>query len=170
MLRPGPPPAPEILALAELLAEAGGLYATHMRTEGDAILDAMGEAFAIGLESRVPVIISHLKCAGVDNWGRSREVLERLDAALAGQTVNCDCYPYAASSSTLDLGQVDERVKIVITWSTPYPAMGGSRFEKSLRAGLWRKSKRRESCSPLEPSTTGCRKRTCGEFFAIPRP
>jgi N-acyl-D-aspartate/D-glutamate deacylase len=118
-------PVEEILALTELLAEAGGLYATHMRTEADAILDAMEEAFAVGRQSRVPVVISHLKCAGIDNWGRSPEVLQSLDAARAGQTVNCDCYPYAASSSTLDLGQVDERVKVMITWSTPHPEMGG---------------------------------------------
>jgi N-acyl-D-aspartate/D-glutamate deacylase len=118
-------PMHEILALTELLAEAGAIYATHMRTEADAILDAIEEAFVVGRQSRVPVIISHLKCTGIDNWGRSHEVLQSLDEARAGQTVNCDCYPYAASSSTLDLGQVDDRVKVVVTWSKPHPEMGG---------------------------------------------
>ena len=128
-------PMQEILALAELLAEAGGIYATHMRTEADGILDAMEETFVIGQRSVVPVVISHLKCTGIDNWGRSGEVLQTLDLARAGQPVNCDCYPYAASSSTLDLGQVDERVKIVITWSKPHPEMGGRALSEV--AAVW---------------------------------
>jgi N-acyl-D-aspartate/D-glutamate deacylase len=115
----------EVLALAEPLAAAGAIYTTHMRTETQAILDAMREAFQIGRESRVPVVVSHLKCAGIDNWGRSAEVLQALDTARASQPVNCDCYPYAAGSSTLDLRQVDERVEIMITWCRPHPEMAG---------------------------------------------
>ncbi len=115
----------EVLELAEPLTAAGAVYATHMRSEAAAILDAMQEAFAIGRGRRVAVIVSHLKCAGVDNWGRSDEVLEALHSASALQAVGCDCYPYAASSSTLDLRQVDERVRIVVTWSTPHPEVTG---------------------------------------------
>ncbi len=115
----------EVLALAEPLARAGGLYTTHLRSETEAIIDALHEAFTVGRECRVPVVISHLKCAGVDNWGRSGEVLQELDAARASQPVGWDCYPYAAGSSTLDLRQVDERVDIRITWSEPHPEMGG---------------------------------------------
>jgi N-acyl-D-amino-acid deacylase len=115
----------EVAALARPLAQAGAVYATHMRTETEAILDAMEEAFEIGRMSRVPVIVSHLKCAGIANWGRSGEVLEALDAARRSQRVGCDCYPYAAGSSTLDLRQVDERVKITITWSTPHQEVAG---------------------------------------------
>jgi N-acyl-D-aspartate/D-glutamate deacylase len=116
----------EVLGLAEPLAEAGALYTTHMRTETEAILEAMEESFAIGGKSRVPVVISHLKCAGIANWGRADEVLDRLDRARAVQPVACDCYPYAAGSSTLDLGQVDARVQITITWSEPHPEAGGN--------------------------------------------
>lgn len=119
----------EVLALAEPLAAAGGLYVTHMRTETDAILDAMRETFEIGKGAKVPVIISHLKCAGIANWGRSEEVLGALEAARKTQDAGCDCYPYAAGSSTLDIGQVDSRVKITITWSTPHPEMGGKTLE-----------------------------------------
>ena len=115
----------EILKLAEPLAAAGAVYATHMRTEADAILDAMEEAFAIGRGSGVPVIVSHLKCAGIANWGRSSEVLYALESARAAQPAGCDCYPYAAGSSTLDLRQVDPRVEITITWSTPHPEVAG---------------------------------------------
>ncbi|MBV8114235.1 MAG: amidohydrolase family protein, partial [Silvibacterium sp.] len=88
----------EVLALAEPLARAGALYTTHLRSEPAAILGAMAEAFRIGRECAVPVVISHLKCAGVDNWGRSGEVLEALDRARKAQAVSCDCYPYAAGS------------------------------------------------------------------------
>jgi N-acyl-D-aspartate/D-glutamate deacylase len=111
----------EVLALAEPLAKFGGIYATHMRSETEAILDAMDEAFRIGQHAQVPVVISHLKCAGLANWGRSTEVLEAFDEARRHQAAGCDCYPYAAGSSTLDLRQVDERVRITITWSEPHP-------------------------------------------------
>ncbi|RXH56504.1 N-acyl-D-amino-acid deacylase family protein [Granulicella sibirica] len=115
----------EVLALARPLAAAGAVYTTHMRSETETILDAMNEAFAIGRENRVPVIVSHLKCAGIVNWGRSGEVLEALEAVRETQEVGCDCYPYAAGSSTLDLRQVDERVEITITWSTHHPEVAG---------------------------------------------
>jgi N-acyl-D-aspartate/D-glutamate deacylase len=115
----------EVLALAEPLEAAGAVYTTHMRTETDGILDAMREAFEIGRLSHVPVIVSHLKCAGIDNWGRGGEVLHALEIARTSQPAGCDCYPYAAGSSTLDLRQVDERVHITITWSTPHPEVAG---------------------------------------------
>ena len=116
----------EVIALAQPLADAGAVYVTHMRTEADAILDAMEETFAIGRASCVPVIVSHLKCAGIANWGRSGEVLQALETARGTQQAGCDCYPYAAGSSTLDLRQVDPRVKITITWSTPHPEAAGN--------------------------------------------
>lgn len=115
----------EVIELARPLAEHGAVYATHMRTESDGILDAMREAFEISGKSSAPAILSHLKCTGIDNWGRSGEVLQVLDERRNVQQVGCDCYPYAASSSTLDLRQVDERVRIMITWSTPHPEMAG---------------------------------------------
>jgi N-acyl-D-amino-acid deacylase len=115
----------EVLKLAESLAASGAVYVTHMRTEAEGILDAMHEAFRVGRSSRVPVILSHLKCAGIANWGRSGEVLQALDAARSAQQAGCDCYPYAAGSSTLDVRQVDPRVKITITWSTPHPEAAG---------------------------------------------
>jgi len=115
----------EVLELAQPLAAAGAVYTTHLRSETEAVLSAMQEAFLIGRHARVPVIISHLKCAGLANWGRSGELLQALEAAGDTQLVGCDCYPYAAGSSTLDLRQVDERVKITITWSTSCPEVAG---------------------------------------------
>jgi N-acyl-D-amino-acid deacylase len=118
-------PTPEVAALAELLRDCNAIYATHMRNETEGILDAMQEACAIGRAAGARVVISHLKCAGIANWGRSAEVLETFDAVRMSQPVACDCYPYAAGSSTIDLGQVDPRVEITITWSRPHPEVAG---------------------------------------------
>lgn len=115
----------EVASLAEALIGHQAVYVTHMRTETDAILDAMDEAFRIGRAAESPVIISHLKCAGIANWGRSAEVLQALEQARATAQIGCDCYPYAAGSSTLDLAQVDSRVRIDITWSAPRPEATG---------------------------------------------
>jgi N-acyl-D-aspartate/D-glutamate deacylase len=139
----------EVLALAEPLASAGAVYTTHMRSETEAILDAMQEAFEVGRLSRVPVIISHLKCAGIANWGRSSEVLQFLDTARASQPAGCDCYPYAAGSSTLDLRQVDERVKITITWSTSHPEVAGQTLEQI--AAVWNLTQL-EAAKRLQPA------------------
>ncbi len=115
----------EVMALAEPLGGAGAVYATHMRTESEAILDAMQEAFQIGRAGNASGIVSHLKCAGIANWGRTGEVLHTLEAPRLDPQIGCDCYPYAAGSSTLDLRQVDERVKISITWSEPHAEAAG---------------------------------------------
>ncbi|NUU03694.1 N-acyl-D-amino-acid deacylase family protein [Herbaspirillum robiniae] len=123
-------PTEEVLALAEPLAEFGAMYATHLRSEFADILNAMDEAFRIGKHSRVPVVISHLKCAGVENWGRSSEVLKALEMAGKHQHVGCDCYPYTASSSTLDLKQVTSDYDIQVTWSEPHPEQGGKMLKQ----------------------------------------
>jgi len=124
----------EVLEIAEPLLEAGAVYATHMRTEGEAVLDAMQEAFMTGRESKVPVIVSHL---------------DSLEAVRSVQDVGCDCYPYAASSSTLDLRQVDERIEITITWSTPHPEVAGMPLAHI--AALWNTSQR-EAARQLMPA------------------
>jgi N-acyl-D-aspartate/D-glutamate deacylase len=123
-------PTEEVMAVAEVLASAGALYATHMRTEFAGILDAMDEAFRIGRHARVPVAVSHLKCAGRENWGRSGEVLDALEQQGRTHPVGCDAYPYTAGSSTLDLKQVTDAIEITITWSEPHPEVDG----RSLKA------------------------------------
>lgn len=117
-------PEREVLELARDLP-ADRLYATHLRDEFAGILPALDEARAVGRHSGAPVRVSHLKCAGIDNWGRSREVLAWLDGAAGEHDVACDCYPYAASASTLDLKQVTDAYDILITWSEPHPDQGG---------------------------------------------
>ncbi|WP_321794317.1 D-aminoacylase [Caballeronia sp. J97] len=142
-------PPEEVQALAEPLARAGALYTTHMRTEFDAILDAMDEAYRVGRHARVPVVISHLKCAGPSNWGRSTEVLKSIEATRDGQPVGCDCYPYNRSSSTLDLKQVTGDIDITITWSTPHPEMAGKLIREV--ADEW-KVTQQEAAKRLQPA------------------
>lgn len=111
----------EVISLARTVNKNGGIYVTHLRNEFDKVIDAMDEAFTIGETADIPVIISHLKCAGPDNWDRSEELLNFIENSKYKDRIHMDCYPYAAGSSTLDLGQVEERVKILITWSEPHP-------------------------------------------------
>lgn len=118
-------PTDEVAQLAAELDAVGGLYATHLRSEFAAVHEALDEALDIGRQARAPVVVSHFKCAGMDNWGRAPELLGALAEAAQTQQVGCDCYPYAASSSTLDLKQVTQRHRITITWSTPHPECGG---------------------------------------------
>lgn len=139
----------EVLGVAQPLRDRNAIYATHMRSETGPILEAMEEAFRVGRELNVRVIISHLKCAGIDNWGRSQEVLAYFDGAFRTQAAGCDCYPYAAGSSTLDLGQVDERVRIAITWSKPFAEMAGKTLSQI--AALWRMS-HLEAARRLQPA------------------
>lgn len=117
--------ADEVMRLAQILGEHGGIYTTHMRTEFEEILSAMEEAFETGQYAKVPVVISHLKCAGAGNWGRTVEVLDLMDKVSKEQDVSCDCYPYSASSSTLDLKQVTDEIDVFITWSEAMPEHAG---------------------------------------------
>lgn len=114
-------PTAEVQALVMQLSSYNALYTTHLRTEFDGIIDALDEAFQVGKEGKVPVVISHLKCAGKSNWGRADEVTNHIHQQRQKQKITCDCYPYNASSSTLDISQVTEDFEIFITWSEAHP-------------------------------------------------
>jgi N-acyl-D-amino-acid deacylase len=92
----------EIVALARIVAAAGGIYTSHMRNEADGLLDAVRETIHIGEAAGMPVEISHHKASGRDNWGRVRESLALIDEARArGLRVTADQYPYIAGSTGL---------------------------------------------------------------------
>lgn len=92
----------EIIGLARAAAEGGGLYATHMRNEGDRLLESVAEAIRIGRESGCPVHISHHKAGGSENWGKVADSLTSIDRAnSAGADVTLDFYPYTASSGPM---------------------------------------------------------------------
>jgi N-acyl-D-aspartate/D-glutamate deacylase len=87
----------ELIALASEAAAYGGVYATHMRSEGDAVLQALDEAVRIGREAHIPVEIWHLKAAGKANFGRMPEIVARIEAARAsGVEVGANTYAYTA--------------------------------------------------------------------------
>ncbi|MBK6937429.1 MAG: D-aminoacylase [Chitinophagaceae bacterium] len=93
---------PEITELAKVAAKFNGLYATHMRDEGDSIEGAVNEALTIGREAKIPVEISHYKISGQQNWGKSKITVPLIDAARKeGLEVTIDQYPYTASSTTI---------------------------------------------------------------------
>lgn len=125
----------EVMALAQELAAGNGIYTTHLRSEFEPILEALDEAFRVGRQAKVPVVVSHHKCAGAQNWGRTVETLALFDKVRAQQDVACDCYPYSASSSTLDMKQITADFDIVITWSTPHPEMAGQTLKQI--AEIW---------------------------------
>ena len=96
------PPAPyahieELIALASEAARFGGIYATHMRSEGDGIMPALDEVIRISREAKIPVEIWHLKVSGKQNWGRMPEVVAKINAARQqGVDLAADTYAYPA--------------------------------------------------------------------------
>jgi N-acyl-D-amino-acid deacylase len=94
---------PELTALACAAAELGGGYATHLRSESSAILDALDEALRIAEATRAHTEIYHLKVAGESNWPLLDEVIARIEAARArGLDVSANAYPYTAAATGFD--------------------------------------------------------------------
>jgi len=93
----------EIVRLAKVVAKFGGLYTSHMRSEGARVVEAIEEAITIGREANIPVQISHLKTAGPANWHKISAIIDAIEKARAeGLDVSADRYPYTASSTDLD--------------------------------------------------------------------
>ncbi len=100
---------PEIVSLAKIAARYNGVYASHMRDEGDSVTQAIEEALTIGREANLSVQISHFKLSGQHNWGRSKETVPMIEAARkAGIDVTIDQYPYTASSTSISTLVPDE--------------------------------------------------------------
>jgi len=92
----------EIIALAAEASKFGGIYATHMRSEGDAVLESIDEAVRIGREAHIPVEIWHFKVAGKANFGRMPDLIARVNKARAeGFDVTADTYAYTAWSNSM---------------------------------------------------------------------
>ena len=92
----------ELIEIARAMAPYGGLYITHMRSEGDRLLEGVAEAIRIGREGGVPVEIYHLKAAGQRNWSKAPRMVAMIDSARrAGQDVSADMYPYTAGMTSL---------------------------------------------------------------------
>jgi N-acyl-D-amino-acid deacylase len=115
----------EVIAVCAPLSTEGGVFATHMRSEGDDVMRSLDETARIGRALGVTVVVSHHKVAGIANHGRSRETLAFIDDARGRQSFALDCYPYAASSTVLTADRVAGAEKTLITTSEPHPEYAG---------------------------------------------
>ena len=93
----------ELVEVAKVVGQYGGIYVTHLRSEDDQLLEAIDEAIKIGRRARLPVEIYHLKASGKQNWHKMPEAIARIQAAReADVDVTADIYPYVASGTSLD--------------------------------------------------------------------
>jgi N-acyl-D-amino-acid deacylase len=115
----------EVAGVAEALGPANGIYTAHIRNEAEAVTEAIEEAAAIGRHAGAQVVISHHKCMGGANFGRSVETLALIDRLGRDQRLSLDLYPYVAGSSVLldDLVALADRT--LITWSRVRPELAG---------------------------------------------
>ncbi|HEY1933287.1 MAG TPA: D-aminoacylase [Acetobacteraceae bacterium] len=126
-------PTDEVIAVAEALRSAGGMYVTHMRNEANDVVAAIEETLQIGRSVNVPVVISHHKCAMPENFGRSTETLPVIDAAAQRQRVDFDVYPYVAGSTVLIPDRLRDDVPVRVSWSVPHPEMAGRMLDDIAR-------------------------------------
>lgn len=92
----------EVVALSRVASARGGVYASHIRSESDGLIEAVRETIEIGERAGIRVEIAHLKASGYRNWDKTDELVETLEAGAARSVaVGCDQYPYAASSTWL---------------------------------------------------------------------
>jgi N-acyl-D-amino-acid deacylase len=118
-------PASEVVDVMSPLRQYGGIYCTHMRNEGEHILDSLRESFDSAKAMGVPVVISHHKVAGRPNHGRSTETLAYIQDRMRGQPIGLDCYPYNASSTVLSADRAAIASRTVVTWSKARPDLAG---------------------------------------------
>ena len=92
----------ELIALAQVASKYGGLYATHMRSEGASEMPALAEAIRIGREANLPVEVFHLKVSGKPRWGSMKNVAAAIQLARdSGLDITADLYPYTAGATAL---------------------------------------------------------------------
>jgi N-acyl-D-amino-acid deacylase len=115
----------EIIEVGRPLSARKALYVTHMRDEGDRVMEALDETFRIGRALDIPVVVSHHKVQNTHNHGRTKETLAFIRESMKHQCIGLDCYPYTAGSTMIrtDRGMLDAR--ILIASSVPHPEMAG---------------------------------------------
>lgn len=118
-------PADEVVRLAQVVSRFGGVYSTHLRDEMATIVEALHEAGDTAFSAGVPLIVSHHKCAGPANWGRTQQTLPLIESLARRQPVAMDVYPYVAGSTVLREDLVDGVIDVLVSWSTPHPEMTG---------------------------------------------
>ena len=139
----------EVLTLVRRVKPLGGLFCCHHRNYFDGLEGALEEVFELGGRSEVPVVISHHQCTGQENFGKGPRTLKMIDAARHKTPLGLDCYPYHASSKTLDPGRANPGVRIMVTWSTKYPDLAGRMLDDI--ATEWRVTNR-EAAEKILPA------------------
>lgn len=117
--------AAELTALARVAARHGGVYTVHLRDEMAGVLDAIAEAADCAHEAGLPLVISHHKCAGRGQWGRSLQTLALIERLSQRQALGLDVYPYLAGSTVLREDLADGETPIRLTWSESHPELAG---------------------------------------------
>ncbi len=136
---------PEVVALARVAADSGGIYTSHLREEGLGLIEGVGEAIRIGRESGIPIVLTHHKVVGKPMWGASVRTLAMVDSARAdGVDVMMDQYPYTATYTGISI--------LVPAWAM---AGGNDEFRKRVNDPALRDSILREIVFNLENDRGG---------------
>jgi len=115
----------EVAALAGDVAQAGGLWTTHMRDERSGVVSAVAETIDIARRSGARTLISHHKCCGEAAYGLSHTTLAMIEEARESLSLDLDVYPYTASSTVLIESFAHDSRRVTVTWSDPHPEMNG---------------------------------------------
>jgi N-acyl-D-amino-acid deacylase len=118
-------PTEEVIALAKIAGRHSGIYATHLRDEGEFLERSVEEALTIGRAADLPVVLSHHKVLGNAHHGKTACTLPMIDEARKRQRVALDVYPYIASSTVLSPERVAGAARVIVTWSKTHPEFGG---------------------------------------------
>jgi N-acyl-D-amino-acid deacylase len=140
----------EIIEVGRPLAASGAIYVTHMRDEGDRVIEALDETFRIGRELDIPVVVSHHKVQRDRNFGRSAVTLPHILAAMRCQCVALDCYPYTAGSTMIHATPAMLEGRVLIASSVPHPECAGRDLDAI--ASEWGVAKD-EAARRLQPGT-----------------
>ena len=93
----------ELIEICKVAADYGGMYSSHMRSEGNKLLESVDELLTIANEAGIPAEIYHLKQSGKKNWGKLDRVIQKIDSARAkGLKITTDMYTYTAGATGLD--------------------------------------------------------------------
>lgn len=120
-----PAPTEEVISLAKVASNHGGLYATHMRDEGAGIQSSVEETLTICEQADIQTVISHFKSSSRPNWGKVQSMFKIIDEFKYSDRVMVDVYPYTAASTILTERQVLGAEKTIVAWSQPFPELSG---------------------------------------------
>ena len=136
----------ELVAIAEIVAKHGGIYASHIRNEGSQLLESLDEILKIGRDAKLPVHVSHIKVSGRSNWGLAPDAIAKLRGAReSGQRVTADQYPYTASSTSLSATLIPDEYR---SWEKLEAGLDDPEKGPKIKASIEVALKEREGAQP----------------------